>query len=236
MSEEDNFLTEAVMSGTDFRALELAVFRLLVHFGFQDVRDVAGPGDHKADVLARYYDHERQRDDLWVFQCKAKTGNNLVGMSGVSEVQEAQSNYGARRAVLVTNGDFTHSVKSRVEELNRTGQNLELWNGNTLRELLKKCPSKSAAFRELRPEYQSSIVDTCLLEQADGRKRCWFAVATGLGKTVIASELVARLIERGFTKVLVLCHARPLAEQLLRDFGSQLPKQVPCRLLTLGIL
>jgi hypothetical protein len=54
MSEPQNatFLTEAVMAGGDWRALELAVSRLLLHCGWKNIQYVGESGDKGADVLA----------------------------------------------------------------------------------------------------------------------------------------------------------------------------------------
>ena len=54
-------------------------------------------------------------------------------------------------------------------------------------------------------------------------------VATGLGKTIIAAEIAARLWEKGCRRALVLCHAQELALQLEQGFWPQLSKSIPTR-------
>ena len=46
-----SFLTPSIMSGEDWRALELAVARLMLHCGWTNVQDVARSGDKGADIL-----------------------------------------------------------------------------------------------------------------------------------------------------------------------------------------
>lgn len=48
------FLTDEIMEGNDWRALELAVVRLLSHCGWRAVQDVGRSGDKGADILAVY--------------------------------------------------------------------------------------------------------------------------------------------------------------------------------------
>ncbi|MEL9836389.1 DEAD/DEAH box helicase, partial [Escherichia coli] len=57
-----------------------------------------------------------------------------------------------------------------------------------------------------------------------------FVVATGLGKTVIASTLTDYYFNKGLKKVLVLCHSIELAYQLQKSFWSQLSKNIPTRI------
>src|SRR5207249_3642355 len=60
--------------------------------------------------------------------------------------------------------------------------------------------------------------------------RALVVLATGLGKTVVISEVVADLLRDGRipgNSVLVLAHTRDLVQQLHQAFWFQLPKWVP---------
>ena len=54
MSEPQNriFLTDAVMAGGDWRALELAVSRLLLHCGWKNIQYVGESGDKGGRCLS----------------------------------------------------------------------------------------------------------------------------------------------------------------------------------------
>jgi superfamily II DNA or RNA helicase len=67
-----------------------------------------------------------------------------------------------------------------------------------------------------------------------GRTKHLFVLATGLGKTTVASALADRFFQRGYRKILVLCHAVDLAAQLQREFWKQLSRDIPTRIFTDG--
>ncbi len=222
-----NFLTEEILKGTDWRAVERAVARVMSHCGWHDVQVVGRTGDCGGDVIGvRSEDGKRK---VYVIQVKAVTGGEYVGQSAVSEAIEALHVYGGDVAVVCTNGDFTASTRGRRDELRAAGYDIRLWNGEFLQGLLNSWPEyHHARFQELRP-YQNDIVNACLDGHSAGGKRALFIVATGLGKTVIAAETLSRLFRRGLKRGLVLCHQQDLALQLERSFWRQISKHVPTR-------
>ena len=210
-----SFLTDELLKGTDWRALERAVARLVSHCGWRGVSLVGTTGDKGADILA-------VRDGRpWVVQVKAVTGGNYVGQGALGEVISALSTYGAQSAAVATNGEFTRSAFKRRDELARAGYDLKLWNGKFLRELLGKWPAEHPERRELRP-YQKAIVGDVTARIDKGENRGYYVMATGLGKTVVAAELTRRLFDGGFRNALVLCHSQDLALQLERAFWPHL--------------
>ena len=66
---------EALLAGGP-RRFNLAVERLLLHLGFDDIRLIDGAGDGGGDILAH------RKSDEFVFQCKWTTG--VSGISCVS--------------------------------------------------------------------------------------------------------------------------------------------------------
>jgi len=225
------FLTEDLLKGTDWRALERAVARLAMHCGWENVSVIGGSGDMGADILATRQDN--QRNLTWVIQVKAVTGGNYVGVGSVNEALRAQSVYGTNVAVVATNGDFTGSARTRCNQLRASGFDVRLWNGAFLRELLLRWPIESFSRRTPR-EYQEAISNRCVAEFLAGARRVQYVLATGLGKTLVAAEVVSRLWDRGLRRVLVLCHTQELALQLEQGFWPQLSKDVPTHVFMAG--
>lgn len=221
-----SFLTDDIMKGTDWRALERAVARLMSHCGWRDVAIIGRSGDMGADIVGVRDSEGIPRS--WVVQVKAVMGGGYVGKKGLDEVMKAQSVYGAHVAALATNGDFNPVVHRRKDTLERAGFEVKLWNGTFLRGLLGRWPERHYLKRPLR-EYQGEIADKSINIFEEGGRKVQYVVATGLGKTVIAGEIASRLWDRGCRKILVLCHATDLALQLEQGFWPQLGKSVPTR-------
>ncbi len=221
-----SFLTDDIMKGTDWRALERAVARLMSHCGWRDVAIIGRSGDMGADIVGSRDQSGARR--TWVVQVKAVMGGGYVGKKGLDEVMQAQSVYGSHVAALATNGDFIPSVDKRKKELENVGFEVKLWNGTFLRNLLERWPEKHNLNRPLR-KYQGDIADKSIQIFEEGGRRVQYVVATGLGKTVIAGEIAGRLWDRGCRKILVLCHAQDLALQLEQGFWPQIGKSVPTR-------
>jgi superfamily II DNA or RNA helicase len=219
----NTFLTDAVMQGGDWRAMELAVSRLLQHCGWKDIQYVGETGDKGADVLAV------RGTDSYLVQVKAVSSNSYVGKSAIDQAIVGQSHYKARIVVVATNGDFTRSAYTRRDELKSQGYDVRLWNGKFLLDLLSKWPVYGEARRDPRP-YQSKIIQSVIESHKSGRQKALFVVATGLGKTVIAAIIADKLFHQGYRKVLVLCHATDLAIQLQQSFWGQMSKEIPTRI------
>lgn len=220
------------MKGTDWRALERAVARMMGHCGWKDVAIIGRTGDKGGDILGIREESGRYR--TWVVQVKAVTGGNYIGVGGLNEAMKAQGTYNAHVAVLATNGDFTHSVLKRQSEIKSASFEVKLWNGLFLKSLLDKWPSAHCQKKELR-KYQKDIVEKAVGIYDSGGKRVHYVVATGLGKTTIAAEILSNLWEKGCKKALVLCHSQELALQLEEGFWPQIKKNIPTRFFFDGV-
>lgn len=220
------FLTEDILKGTDWRALERAIARLMGHCGWKEVAIVGRSGDKGADIVAVREQDGKKR--TWVIQVKAVTGGNYVGLAALQEVLQAQAVYRAHVVTVATNGDFTDSVLKKQASLLKTGFEVKLWNGAFLKKILERWDEKHNLARPLR-KYQENIATRALEIFDSEESKVQYIVATGLGKTVIAAEIATRLWTRGCRRILVLCHARDLALQLEQGFWSQLGKSVPTR-------
>lgn len=229
MKSEDFFLNESVMSGGDWRALELAVLRLISHCGWKNTQYVGGSGDKGADILAVRNNAKNKNDDSYLIQVKAVTSSSYVGVSAINQAITGQAYYRAKIVVVATNGEFTLSAYKRRDQLNKEGYNVKLWNGVFLLQLLRSWDIYGSDKRGLR-DYQCGIVESVKKCYDTGRTKALFVVATGLGKTVIAASLAEYFYAKGLKKILVLCHAVDLALQLQRAFWPQLQKDIPTRI------
>jgi superfamily II DNA or RNA helicase len=219
-----NFYTDDISNGFQWKGLERAVARLMSHIGWKDTTVIGGSGDKGCDILATR--NENGHIIPWVVQAKAVSGERYIGPEAIKEVINALSFYEAKTAAVATNGEFTKTARQRQEQLEKNGYTLKLWNGTFIRNLIEKMPEDHSAYRELRP-YQDKIVKKVISAYDEGNKRAFYIVATGLGKTVIAATIARELWERGCKRILVLCHATDLAQQLEQGFWSQIKKHVP---------
>ncbi|MCP4607780.1 MAG: DEAD/DEAH box helicase family protein [Planctomycetes bacterium] len=223
------FLTEEVMGGNDWRGLELAVVRLMLHCGWNNVQDVGCSGDKGADILAVHSSEKNGKPDTYLVQVKAVSGGKYVGVAAINQALQGQGHYKTRVTVVATNGDFTDSALKRRDKLREEGFDVRLWNGSFLAKLLEKWPDYPPGQKEPRP-YQNKIIKKVLSNSRNGRGKSLFIVATGLGKTVIASTAASQLMADGLKRVLVLCHSTDLAQQLQKEFWNQISKSVPTRI------
>lgn len=224
-----HFLTSSVMQGGDWKGLEHAITRLLLHCGWCNVQYVGESGDKGADVLAVRRTPQKSIDDTYLIQVKSTSSASYVGKSAVNQALEGQAYYRSNIVVVATNGEFTRSAYQRRDELVKHGYDIRLWNGRFLLELLDNWNDYSSEKKELR-EYQQKIVSSVIKGYKNGRRKSLFIVATGLGKTTIASSIANSLYNQGLKKILVLCHATDLAFQLQQSFWTQISKQIPTRL------
>jgi superfamily II DNA or RNA helicase/Holliday junction resolvase len=208
-----------------WQALERDVARLLVHLGFEDVRIVAGSGDHGADVLAVRAGLTR------VIQCKHTSGSGPPP-NAVEEVVQAAQFYEADRMAVATSRPVGPKFKQEVARFSRQGLRIDVWEPAVLRELVSRAPKYAPTRRTLRP-YQVDAVERLrdsLLSEGKGL----VVLATGLGKTVVMAELVAEALANEDIRegrVLVLADKRELISQLQIGFWAQLPKTVPTHML-----
>ena len=212
------------MAGEDWRGLEKAVARLMAHSGWQNVVLVGESGDQGADVIGTR--SEGVSATTFVTQVKAVTAANMVGPDAVDQVLGAMASYGSQVGVVATNGVFNKATEARARQLCSQGFRIKLWNGAFLRQLFEGCPS-GHAFKKTPRKYQKTIIEQSPTSVSRGSQRQHFVLATGLGKTLIAAEILMELFRQGRRRFLVLCHMKDLADQLEISFWSQMPKELP---------
>ena len=221
MTPEDRFFlgTTRLLKGP-WQAFERDVARLFLQNGFEDVRLVGGTGDKGGDVLAV------KSGKLWVTQCKHTT-SSPPPLSAVDEVVEAGRFYGADVLLIACSRPGSENLRARVRRDRGLGLNIDLAEPDRLLKWMANSPEYSPSAKELRPYQRDPFEKLCdaLVGVGSGQ----LVLATGLGKTVILAETVASLYRDGHIKggrVLVLAHTRPLIDQLLQAFWSQLPRTI----------
>jgi len=200
--------------------------RLAWHLGFSSIVNIDGPYDQGGDLIG-VRDGRR-----WVFQAKWKA-RGPVPATAIDEVMKAKAYYGADHAVVATNSHYGPQTRNRQRELDSAGIRVELWSG---KELLDLYADDSYTMSHLpapvlRP-YQVKAFDNVIAD-LDSSGRALLILATGLGKTVVGGEIIARYLGRQpDLKVLVIAPTRDLAEQLERALWRHIPKSIRTHLLT----
>ena len=201
--------------------------RLALHLGFTDVANIDGSNDQGGDLIGI---RARQR---WVFQAKWKSNGNPVPPGAIDEVIRAKAYYHADRAVVVTNSRFGPQAYKRQQELASAGIHVMLWSGQELTDLYDDdtYATPHIPAPDLRP-YQIAAFEN-LVTDLDSAGRALLILATGLGKTVVGGELIARHFAADpAARVLVVAPTKPLAEQLERALWRHIPKGIRTNLLT----
>ncbi len=207
------------------RTFARSVERLLVHLGFDDIRNIDGPGDEGGDILAAR-DHAR-----WVFQCKWSS-QRFIDDTAVRQVDAAKAFYGADRAVVATNARPGRSAVERRQRLLSVGVRIDFWDATALAKFASQIiPRFIPARFDLYPYQRQALEKIKMALKAGGR--AFLILATGLGKTVVAGEVVRWVLQRRPEEdVLLVAHTKELVNQLERAMWRHLPKDTPTQVLT----
>lgn len=210
-----------------WQAFERVLARYLEHGGFVDVTVVGGSGDLGADIVGQI--HGRR----WVVQAKFRSGS-VVGKSAIEEAYNAHWAYEADVFVACTNSNFSSEALLFHEQLRRRGFTTYLWNRTWLLQEIESLPEYSA-YKRVPRNYQRDAIDSVHRSIKAGSKNGLITLATGLGKTIVASTFVSEFLENHpDAKVLVLAHTVDLVRQLERSFWAQLSKFTNTHLWTDG--
>tara|TARA_B110000977_G_scaffold201785_1_gene298618 strand:- start:3105 stop:4799 length:1695 start_codon:yes stop_codon:yes gene_type:complete len=215
--QEYHFMNEQRLDNGPWQALERGVARLLQHGGFKDVTVVGGTGDLGADVVAT------KGKKKWVIQAKYRSSGN-VGRTAVMEAFKAMQAYGADSCVTVTNQFFSPDAVKYNTSKRKLGYDTQLWDRTKLLSLGNTIPLESNAKKNPR-EYQKEAIHRIFLAIRSGQKSGLITLATGLGKTMVASNVIAEyLLEQPNAKILVLAHMSDLVRQLDAASWAQIDK------------
>lgn len=221
------FVCEERLTFGPWPAIERMLARLIEHAGFRDVVVVGGAGDNGADVVGT------NNGSRWVLQAKYRSSGG-ADSEGPRDSVRAMSSYGASVAVAATNTYFTQDAYAYHNSTKLNNLDVRLWNGAYLLKFFRGLPDVSLARHDLRT-YQTAAVESIESKRGHGAKQALLIMATGLGKSIVANELIANELERNpGQEVLVLAHTRDLVRQLEYSSWSQLPKQYATHLWTDG--
>ena len=213
------FISHERLAFGPWQALERALVRLLDHAGFSDVSLVGGTGDLGADVVGNIDGR------TWLLQSKYRSSGTL-GSTALREAVRAMSSYGADVCVAATNRSFNEDAYQHHETLESSNIEAYLWDGDALLRFFRNLSSASAARPPLRP-YQIRAIDVVEQRRSQGNRTALILMATGLGKSVVAGELVANELYRNPNgNVLVLAHTVDLVRQLERSIWPMLRKEI----------
>jgi len=225
---EGAFLDDRRLLDGPWQAFERDVARLLMANGFSDVRIVGGAGDRGADVLGV------KAGQVWVIQCK-HTAGGYPPASAVDEIAEAARFYKADRIFVASSRPVGPGVAAAVDRWKALGLEIGILPPSALLAMARDTPEYPKSRRRLR-DYQEEAV-TRVVDALKDTRRAQVVLATGLGKTVVMAEALARLLRTGampLGRALVLAGTKELVEQLQTAFWSQLPKWVPTHRLSGG--
>ncbi len=198
-----------------------AIQRLMVQNGFEAF-SVDGSGDGGADL---YCERDGER---WIIQSKWKK-NGLISPNVIDEILNARYRYNTHKAIIATNQRLSQAGKKKLQKLHVEGIEMAVWEGTDLYNICNQSP-EILEKKKLRP-YQIQAVDSIDFDLKKNNKSLLY-LATGLGKTVIAGQIIRKKFEDNpNSKVLVLAHMVDLVEQLQRALWGDIPLSVPSQII-----
>ena len=208
-------------------AFERLLARFLEHGGFSSVTVVGGSGDLGADIVGW------NRGRRWVVQAKFRTTSN-TGRQAVAEAFDAHWHYDADVIVAATNRFFTSDAFAYRAQKVEAGFQVNLWDQRFLLEQFDYLSEYSSAKRTPR-DYQRAAIEAIHEAIKNDSNRGLVTLATGLGKTLVASTFIAEYLEKNSSaKILVLAHMSDLVRQLEAASWRQLSKYTETHVWTDG--
>ena len=218
------FISNERLTRGSWEALERTLARLLKHSGFTDVEVVGGPNDKGADVVGVF------GGKRWVIQSKFTKSSEYSKVADVIKVRDAAAKYGAEVSVLATNASFAQSIEKQKAIEEEKGFDIRLWDGTYLLNYFEQLPDMSLKRRELR-DYQTEAIDSVERARGQGNRKALVVMATGLGKSMVANQLIANELRRNpGQEVLVVADKVQLVRQLEISSWPQIPKNVSTHL------
>lgn len=217
----DGFLSTNRIERGSWRMLERAVGRLFVHKGWPHVAIVGGPGDHGADVVASSDSRELVAQVKYKSSAHRPANKNIV-----NDVKRSIEYYGVDEGICVTNTRLSETAIERLDSLRSSGYDINIMDGNELLENYKSIPRWPE--NDLEPYgYQEKPISKLLDLYQNGSDRALLSLATGLGKTFVASRFLRQIItDNPEIRILILADQRPLVRQFEEELWEHLPKEV----------
>ena len=193
---------------------ERQIMRALALVGWEDLRHVGRSWDGGADIVGLSH------GDRWLVQVKAHRGS--ASKQAVSDLERAATIYGVSRGLAVSRGSWADTAERSARKY---GENLQLVTGIQLVAAVERSQIFPPVSRSLYAFQEEAVTELQMAQQHE-RRVALVAMATGLGKTVVAAEFVARLASIPDSKVLVLAHNEDVLKQSEKSFWQHLPKTV----------
>lgn len=212
------FINEYSLYEGTWQSFERMVSRLLLHEGYTGIRLIGQTKDRGADVLAN------RNNKRWLFQ--VKHWKNRVGVDVVDRTLESMRLYRADIPVIVALNGFDEKVKEQRKRLLSQQIPLQLWDSKYLLGRAETIRNSRVAVRSPR-EYQEEVIRELVRTYEDKiDNRGIIVMATGLGKTFVASEAIKRINSLRKIRVMCIAHTNELVYQLERSFWASLtPEQ-----------
>lgn len=213
--EQLGFLRISDLERTQPEWFERQVMRCLALAGWEDLRHVGRSWDGGADIVGLF------RGERWIVQVKARKA--MGSIDAIRDLERAAAIYGVRKGLAVSKEKWGDSA---IKAASKYADELELVNGAQLVTALGTYPAFPPGTRTLF-SFQEEAVTELMLTRQRGQGAALIAMATGLGKTVVAAEYVARVLssEPGL-KILILAHSEDILKQSEKSFWQHLPKTV----------
>lgn len=209
------FIDDFYISSASWQGFERLISRLLVSQLYDFVSVVGRTGDGGADVLAT------KNGKRWLFQVKHV--NNPVGSEVLNRTVAAAKSYQAQIPVVVSKSGFTADVQTQRSRLAAEGINIQIWDSSALVRYARKLPESppilASPRHQVRTYQEAAIKGIVAAWVRDRSSSALVVLATGLGKTFVASEAIRRIsASKNNLRVLVLAHTNDLLYQLERSF------------------
>ncbi len=213
---EQNFLRMADLEVATPNWFERQVVRALLLLGWSGIRHVGASWDGGADIVGR------TGDTRWVAQVKANRRQS--SSDGIRDLERAGIRYSAQHGLAVARGGWNASARSLAAQY---GDRVQLYSGVDLVKVVDNhCPAFIPTYRALH-NFQEEAVSELQLRRRNGDPSALIAMATGLGKTVVAAEFALRSqSDHSPGRILVLAHSQDILQQSERSFWQHLPKNV----------
>lgn len=154
-----------------------------------------------------------------------KRWKNRVGLSSVDNTLAALRLYGAQIPVVISLSGFEEDARKHQARLHSEGLFLQLWDRAKLLQIANlACAKPLKPTLSPRPYHEEAIQAIVLAFERE-ENRALVVLATGLGKTFVASEALRRLNSLRPLRLLAIAHTNELVYQLERSFWPTLSCQ-----------
>ena len=210
------YLQESDLDNSQPIWFERQVMRSLILSGWLDVRHVGASGDGGADVIGTF------EGERWVVQVKASRAR--ASIDAIKDLERAATLYNAQHCLGVARSGWTAPARRRAQEY---GGYIQLASGYDLVDAVEaNYPLFIQDYQELYLFQEEAVTELQLLRKGN-ESSALIALATGLGKTVIAAEYARRSLEDDSeSPILVLAHSQDILTQSERTFWRHIPKSV----------